>query len=241
MANRWISNRTYYAWIDHPRTINVLGAYAGHEETVRIHDEDVRLFRADISPALLNALGARPQLGRLFTSGEGEPGANQVVLLSETLWRDRFAADPMIIGSPLSILGKPYTIVGVVAGNFHFLDHNTRFLTPSTVGRVSTDPALSQRTGAITAIGRMAPGATVAQVEAEGTAMVRSVPVTQSTQLLFGRGGPPIMHARPLAADMTGKCEARVVGARGGGGLCTPDCVHQCRQPLSLAGHHATP
>jgi predicted permease len=71
------------------------------------------------------------------------------------------------------------------------------------VNRASSDPALSQRTSGLSAIARLAPGATIAQVEAEGTAAARRVPVTASTRLLFGNGGPPVVHARPLIADVT--------------------------------------
>ncbi len=67
-GNRWISNRTYFAWLDHPRTIDVLGGYGGYETTIRIDDDDVRLFGAEVSPALLAALGARPIQGRLFAA-----------------------------------------------------------------------------------------------------------------------------------------------------------------------------
>src|SRR5262245_9895050 len=70
LGNRWISNRTYFAWTDRPRTIDVLGGYASYETTVRIGDDDVRLAGAEVSPSLLGALGAVPIEGRLFTTQE---------------------------------------------------------------------------------------------------------------------------------------------------------------------------
>ena len=147
IGTRRISNRTYHAWVDRPRTIDALGGYATYEDTVRVGDEDLQLFRATVSPALLNALVARPLLGRLFAPGEGEPAANRVVLLGETLWRDRFASSPSVIGQPISIHGEPHTIVGVLPADFHFPDHAARFWTPFAAPRVSADPALSGRVG----------------------------------------------------------------------------------------------
>jgi ABC-type antimicrobial peptide transport system permease subunit len=107
--------------------------------------------------------------------------------------------------------GDPNTIVGVLAAGFAFPDRRARFWTPYIVQRVSADPAQSRRTSGLSAIARLAPGATAAQVEAEGTAAARSVPITMSTQLLFGKGGPPIVHARPLIADMTGDVKPALV------------------------------
>jgi putative ABC transport system permease protein len=202
-GNRWISNRTYFAWLDRPRTIDVLGGYGSYETTVRIGDEDIRLFGAEVSPALLAALGARPIEGRLFTPQEAEEGADRVVLLSEELWRTRLGGDARAIGRSLMVDGEAHVVVGVLSGGFAFPDRRARYWSPYAVQRVSTDPARSQRTSGLSAIARLAPGVTAAQVESEGTAAARSVPVTPITQVLFGKGGPPVVHARPLASDIT--------------------------------------
>jgi putative ABC transport system permease protein len=204
LGNRWISNRTYHAWLEHPRTIDILGGYRTYERTVRFNDEDVRLFAAGVSPSLLAGVGPRPILGRLFESRDAEERAEAVVLVSELLWRDRLSADPLILGRTISIDGEPYTVVGIIGAGFQFPDQRTRLWMPYVVPRVSTDPALSQRTSGLSAIARLANGVTAAQVEAEGTAIARSVPVTPVTQLLFGKGGPPVVHTRPLLSDLTG-------------------------------------
>ena len=203
-GSRWISNRTYYAWTERPRTVDVLGGFGSYETTIAIGDDQVRTFGAEVSPALLAAIGARTSHGRLFSQAEAEQGASRVVLLSDALWRDSFNADPSMVGRSITIDGEPNTIVGVLQPDFSFPDRRARFWTPYVVQRVSSDPALSQRTSGLSAIARLAPGAAAAQVEAEGTAAARSVPITMSTQLLFGKGGSPVVHARPLLADVTG-------------------------------------
>jgi putative ABC transport system permease protein len=63
-GNRWISNRTYYAWSESPRTIDVLGGF-GFGTTIAIADDHVRGFGAEVSPTLLAGLGATPSIGRL--------------------------------------------------------------------------------------------------------------------------------------------------------------------------------
>lgn len=204
---RWISNRTYWAWSEQPRTVDVLGAYGSFAATIRVGDDDVGTFGAQLSPSLLPALGVTPLAGRLFTTEEAEEGTNRVVLLGEALWVARFNGDRSIIGRTVRIDGQPYTVVGVLPRRFAFPSTDESFWRPYTITRVSTAPEQAQGTSALTALARLAPGVTAAQVEAEGTAMARSVPVTMATKALFGVGGPPIVRARPLAADMTGRVQ----------------------------------
>jgi predicted permease len=206
-GSRWITNRTYYAWTDHPQTIDVLGGYGSYETTIGVggpaDNDQVRVFGGEVSPALFSALGARPALGRLFTAADAEPNAKSVLILSDAMWRDLFSADPSVIGRAVIVDDDSHEVVGIVAPGFSFPDRRARFWTPYKVHRVPNDPLLAQRTSGLSAIARLAPGVTAAQVEAEGTAAARSVPVTASTQLLFGKGGPPVMHARSLIADVT--------------------------------------
>ena len=57
---------------------------------------------------LLAVLGAAPSIGRPFLPGEDRPGREHVVILSDALWRGRFAADPSIIGRAITLNGEPY-------------------------------------------------------------------------------------------------------------------------------------
>jgi putative ABC transport system permease protein len=62
--------------------------------------------------------GARPVLGRTFLPEEDQPGREQVVVLSHGLWTSRFGADRGVIGRPVQLSGRPYTIIGVMPGSF---------------------------------------------------------------------------------------------------------------------------
>jgi putative ABC transport system permease protein len=70
------------------------------------------------SPNMLTVLGAQPVLGRGFSPADDQPGAPGVVLLSDKLWKRRFAADPGIIGRPLTLNGQPHTVIGVMPPSF---------------------------------------------------------------------------------------------------------------------------
>jgi putative ABC transport system permease protein len=206
LGNRWISNRTYYAWLArHSHTIDVLGGFFEVERTIRVHDDDVRVSGANVSPSVLAAVGATPLFGRILNSDDAEERAEPVVLVSEYFWRHLLSESADVVGRRVSIDGRPHTIVGVTRAEFAFPDRRARFWTPYVVPRVPNDPALRLRTSGAGAVARLAPGVTAAQAEAEGTAVARSVPVTESTQALFGKGGPPIVRTMPLVTDMTGE------------------------------------
>ncbi|HET9784632.1 MAG TPA: ABC transporter permease, partial [Terriglobales bacterium] len=74
------------------------------------------------SAALGPMLGIRPQLGRWFTAAEDRAGApDAVAVISDRLWRERFAARADVIGKPMRIGGQAIFIIGVLPAHFHYL------------------------------------------------------------------------------------------------------------------------
>ncbi|MGH9630908.1 MAG: ABC transporter permease, partial [Bryobacteraceae bacterium] len=80
--------------------------------------EGHRVEGVQATPSLFHLLRARALLGRTFTEAEGEPGRDQVVLLSYGLWHELFGGDPAAIGRELRLDGRPYTVVGVMPPDF---------------------------------------------------------------------------------------------------------------------------
>ena len=73
---------------------------------------------AHCSLEFFSVLGAEPTLGRIFTADEMQKGHDHVVVLSSRIWRDRFASDPQIVGKTIRLDGHPYTVIGVLPGQF---------------------------------------------------------------------------------------------------------------------------
>jgi predicted permease len=65
-------------------------------------------------------LGTRPELGRTFLDEEDRAGGPDVVVLGDTIWRRTFHADPNIVGMPITLTGKPFTVVGVMPPSFRY-------------------------------------------------------------------------------------------------------------------------
>ena len=95
-------------------SIGVIIHYAG---TATSLDPPERLVGYDVTPALFDALGVQPMLGRAFTAAEGQPGAPRVVILGHGFWR-RLGSRTSIIGETLVLDELPHTIVGVMPERF---------------------------------------------------------------------------------------------------------------------------
>ncbi len=73
-----------------------------------------------VTPGLFALLQTRPVLGRGFTAEDGKPGAPEVLLISDHVWRNRYGADPAVAGRAVRYNGNPATIVGVMPPDFKF-------------------------------------------------------------------------------------------------------------------------
>jgi len=103
------------------RTLEDLAAYS--EAELALIDPDgvaVKVTGTWAGENLFSVLGVSARLGRTLTTGDGAPGAPQVVVLGNDFWRNRFGADPDIIGQTLTIEEGQYTVVGVMPSSFDF-------------------------------------------------------------------------------------------------------------------------
>ena len=199
-GNRWLSRSTYAVWRESARTLDALGGHALIDSQVVVGGESVKMPGARISPAVLATLGAVPVLGRFLTDEDDGETAPAVVIISDWLWRERYGSSAGVLGASLVIDGTAHTIVGVAPRAFEFPDPRVRFWVPYAIPKTPTAPTGA---AAFTALARLKPGVTLAQVEAEGTAIARAAPKHRLTEFFFGKGGPVVVHARPLVDDMT--------------------------------------
>src|SRR5262245_47693986 len=120
-----------------------------------------RVRGAYITRDFTKVLGLEPLLGRTFTVEEDRPKGPPVVILSAGLWRERFAADPNVVGRTVRIDGKPRTIVGVMPAEASFPGELQLWLP------MAGDPAQPWESYSGDAIGRMKPGVTFEQAQAD--------------------------------------------------------------------------
>ena len=82
--------------------------------------EPERVSGVRVTAGFFEVLGVAPQLGRTFLPAEEQPGKHQVVVISDSLWRSRYNADPHIIGKTVKVDSENHTVVGVMPPKFEF-------------------------------------------------------------------------------------------------------------------------
>lgn len=110
------------AWRERGRPFESVADYAVTEYTLSGAGPAVRIPGAMVSANFLSLLGVVPQIGRDFVPADGQRGNSAVALVSDALWRERFSADPRVVGMALDLDGQPYTVAGVLAPQFRFPD-----------------------------------------------------------------------------------------------------------------------
>ena len=153
-----------------------------------IAPDGARPWGAPVSPALLRLLGARPQIGRLFTDDEARSGADGVVLLSHRAWTRRFDANPDVVGTVVDVGGVRRTVVGVVAEGFHF---------PGPREEVWTPYVLRPDAPTEVVLGRLREGVSAERAAAEVHALLRRMDGTDARPA----GGGGIGGGRGSTAD----------------------------------------
>jgi predicted permease len=140
-------------------------AVAGGERTVRAES-------LVTSPDYFALLGAKPQLGRVYTQQDAVPGFLEPVVISDGFWRRNYGSDPNIIGRKMRLDNDPYTIVGVMPPGFR---HPGRTLNTDVEVWIAAGfnalpfpvPAVRSERMLPGAIARLKPGVTLAQAQAQ--------------------------------------------------------------------------
>jgi predicted permease len=148
-----------------------ISAVAPSSSAVGGGERTVRAESLVTSPDYFVLLGAKPQLGRVYTPQDAAPGFLEPVVISDGFWRSNFASDPNIIGRKMHLDSDMYTIVGVMPPGFR---HPGRTLNTDVEVWLATGfnglpfpvPAVRSQRMIPGAIARLKPGLTVAQAQA---------------------------------------------------------------------------
>jgi predicted permease len=143
-----------------------------------------------VSGNFFSLLGVQAARGRTFTEQEDRaPGASPVVVISHDYWKRRFAEDPRIVGKALKLNGSPFTVIGVTPPGFtgDVVGRPTDLWVPLSM-QLQVNPGRPYRdrwdTSWLLLMGRLKPGATLAQARAEMTTLfARTVEAEAKTNI----------------------------------------------------------
>jgi predicted permease len=159
------------------RSFEALAVYQLGDMNLGGVDPPERLQIARVSPAFFPAIRVEASPGRTFTADEENLGNHFVVLLSHALWQRRFGGDPMIVGRSIQLSGTSYTVTGVLPRGFSLPSKVDVWVPLAPTPIDVTEERRNWRNFDV--IGRLKPGVTTEQAQAEMTALRRAMPDTR--------------------------------------------------------------
>src|ERR1700733_533700 len=159
----------------------------GHGEPEMVHGT---MATSDLFPAM----GIQPMVGRNFSDAE-DRAKRQVAVISESLWRRKFAADPAIVGKQIRLDKQSFTVVGVVSRRQAFPEW-ADFWMPLSL--IQPDYPNSRKYHPLEVVARLKPGVTVEQAQKEIQSIARNLAQSYpDTNAIIGA------YVVPLAMEMT--------------------------------------
>jgi putative ABC transport system permease protein len=167
-----VSAGDYLDWKRDSKVFQVLGAVSGEQFNVSAGVERaVQVEGSYLTPGFLDQLiGDKPFLGRYLLPDDAVAGKDHVVIITHKLWETHFGADPNIIGKQIHLNGELYTVIGVQPPG-----------QPDRLGRqlvvplVFTPDQTNHDFRWLVVLGRMKPGVTLAQANADMDTVARHV------------------------------------------------------------------
>ncbi len=142
-------------------------------------DRSARVYGAVVTGNYFSLLGVTPALGRGFLPEEDQtPGTHPVAVISHGLWQRHFGAFPEIVGEPLILNGHPFTVVGVAPAGFTGTRIGQQFNVWVPLAMHAQAKPRSARgfgTWLYGLIGRLEPGVSLEQAQAEMTTLARQL------------------------------------------------------------------
>jgi len=177
------------------RPLERLAAYTGYDANLAGDQEPVRLTGARVSDGFFAVLGVDPLMGRTYAPDEEKPaqGPSPVIVISEAVWRTQFGADPKILTREVRLNGIPRRVIGVMPARFGFPEAGTGVWLPL---RLNYDSLWTRNNHYLLLVGRLRPGATAAQANAEANLLARRWP--KDFPETYSPGKPLVVVVQPL-------------------------------------------
>ena len=157
----------YKDWRRMATSFESVEGYVGSGATLVSNGEPERIFGANMAPGAFQLLGRQAAIGRTLVESDATATPSPVVI-SDRLWRTKFAGDPNVLGSTLTFDSATLVVVGVMPDDFYFPAPTTDYWRVTTF----TGPSDDQRgNNYINVMARLKPGVTLTQAQAEMTSI----------------------------------------------------------------------
>ena len=219
------------------RQLEALAAITPTTSLLQLTDEVAQVTVRRVTGNLFPMLGLNALHGRLLTAADDQPGAPLAVVVGEALWRERFGGDRGLVGKPIRLDGQSYTVVGIAPRELG-IPHGAQVIRSQVwvPMRFTPDELSQRRSNYLTALGRLAPGATTQSANAELVrifdGIVAANPVLRGEQVralsLVGEGVRTVR--RPLMLLFGAVCMVLLISATNVASLLLARAVHRKRE-----------
>jgi predicted permease len=165
-----VTSANFLDWRTQNTVFEHLAAIKNGTANLALSDQAERIDLAQTSANFFDVFGIRPQHGRLFAAHDEQAGHESVAVISDTLWQRRFGADASVIGKPITLDGKNYTVIGVAPAGFQYPDKTEVWLPPlRLVPELNDRQDVTQTRGMgyLAAVALLKPGVSPQQAAAE--------------------------------------------------------------------------
>ncbi len=194
-------------WRNQAQSFEQIAAFRTRPADLSEQGDPERVGGVQVTANFFSLLGAQPMSGRVFSTDEEQPGKDKVAIISHSLWQRRFGGDANIIGQFITINHERHAIIGVMPPGFSFprgaeMPAGYALMAQTDVWRPYSDSAEYWRNDDsrdFIAMGRLKPGLTLRQAQAEMTGLARrEAELYPKTHIGW------TIHLRPLALQVAG-------------------------------------
>src|ERR1051325_10597847 len=165
-----VTSANFLDWRAQNTVFEQLTAIKTTTSNLALSDHAERIDLAQTNANFFDVLGVIPQYGRLFIPQDEQAGHDPVVVVSNTLWQRRFGSDPSLVGKPITLDGRNYTVIGIAPPGFQYPDKTELWVPPLKLVPelyLNQDVTQTRGMGYLAAIALLKPGVSVQQAATE--------------------------------------------------------------------------
>ena len=152
---------------------------------------------ASVTAEFFDMLGVRPQRGRTFQAGEDKPGSPRTVVVSHSFWEKYLSSNPNAVGQTVTLNNESFTVIGVMPSDFRF----TAFGPAALWTALQLDPPRARPPYFLRVIGRLKPGVSAEQAQAEVSA------IADQARQQYPNSQPKVARLEPFKRAIVGDAQ----------------------------------
>ena len=217
--NRMPANVPFYLdYSQNATSYESLGLWTFFYSLVGEKDSVVRTPGVRMTAEIFSILRIQPLLGTFFTKEQNKPGADKVIVLTQSYWQTQYQESPEVLGKEVRIDDEAYKVIGVAPRELEAFDARMKFVVPLSWPPAAENPQGRYGVG-IQLFGRLKPGVTAGQADAEAKVLEKR----------YVDAGPPPLKAFVGALRHDDERRRGAGAARPAGAADAPDAAGRRR------------